>query len=58
MESENVRVDECLERDDTSCNEEPKDYSKFIYVDNDAPSTQSKKTSQVASSHQTGNDEV
>jgi len=40
VESANARVDEFVERSDTSCNEEPKDYSTFIYVEDDAPSTQ------------------
>ena len=56
VESENVRVDEFAERDDTSCNGEPKEYITFIYVDDDSPNTQSEHTIQATSFHQTGND--
>ena len=34
-------VDDFVEKFDTSCNEEPKDYRTLIYVDDDAPNTQS-----------------
>ena len=34
-------VDEFVEKGETSCSEEPKDYITLIYVDDDAPNTQS-----------------
>ena len=40
VESANVRVVEFEGRGGTSCNEEPKDHCTFIYLDDDAPSTQ------------------
>ena len=39
VKSENVEVDEFAERSGISCIKESKDYSTFIYVDDDAPST-------------------
>ena len=41
MESENVRVDKFVEKGGTSCSEETKYYITLIYVDDDAPKTQS-----------------
>lgn len=51
-----MRNDEFVEKGDSSCNEELKDYSTFIYVDDDAPNTQNEWTSLATSSHQTRND--
>ena len=39
VESENVKFDEFVERSDTACKEEPKDYNAFIYVDDDSSNT-------------------
>ena len=41
VESANVRVGEFAEKGDASLNEELEDYSTFIYVDDDSPTTQS-----------------
>ena len=53
MESANVRVDKFVEKGGTLYSEEPKAYITLIYVNDDAPNTQSEQTNQVASSHQT-----
>ena len=58
VESVNVKIDEFVERRDTACKEEPKDYSTFIYVDDDASNTQNEQENQVAISQQIGNDVV
>lgn len=39
VESENVKVDEFVERSNTTCKEEPKDYNTFTYMEDDSPGT-------------------
>ena len=39
VESANVKVDEFAERSGISCQEEPKDYNTFIYMDDGSTNT-------------------